>query len=98
VVDVLVGTLPVVVVVARQLGPLPGVGQASQQLAQVPTVPLQCAASFLTLHLVPVAVVMQQVTAPAGFPQVECAAHFLTKPAQPLLTRTVFTCCTAQLT
>jgi hypothetical protein len=93
VVEVVVGTV--------QLGPLPGVGQASQQLAQVPTVPciaVQCAASFLILHLVPLADVIQQVTAPAGFPQIEWDAHFLVKPAQLGLVRTVFTCWAAQLT
>ena len=71
-----------VVVVVGQLGPLPGAGQASQQLVQVPTVPLQCAASFLTLHFVPVAVVVQQVTAPAGLPQTERAAQRFTLPRQ----------------
>jgi len=74
----------VVVVVAGQLGPLPGAGQASQQLVQAPTVPcfaVQCVASFLILHLVPLWVVTQQVTAP-GLPQVECAAHRFTAPLQ----------------
>ncbi len=73
----------VVVVVAGQLGPLPGAGHASQQLVQVPTVPLFAAheaASFLILHFVTfLAFVMQQVTNP-GFPHVEWAAHFLTAP------------------
>ena len=72
----------VVVVVVGQIGSLPGAGHASQQLVQVPTVPLHCAASFLTLHLVPFAVVTQQVTAPARFPQIERAAHRLTTPRQ----------------
>jgi hypothetical protein len=83
-----------------QLGPAPGAGQASQQLAQLPTVPCfaaQRAASFSTLHLVPAGVLRQQVTA-FGLPQVECDAHFFTKPAQLLLVRTVFACCAAQLT
>jgi len=74
----------VVVVIDEQLGPLPGAGHASQQLVQVPTVPcfaVQWAASFLTLHFGPFAVVRQQVTVP-GLPQVECAAHFLTAPLQ----------------
>jgi len=73
----------VVVVVVGQLGPLPGAGQASQQLVQFPIVPVagQCAASFLTLHFVPAIVVRQQVTEP-GLPQVECAAHFFTAPLQ----------------
>jgi hypothetical protein len=91
----------VVVVVDSQLGPVPGGGQASQQLAHVPGVPClaaQCAASFLILHFVlPVAVVKQQVTA-VGFPQVERAAHLLTALAQLLFWRTAFACCAAQLT
>jgi hypothetical protein len=36
----------------------------------------------LIVHVVPLAVVMQQVTAPAGFPQVERDAHFFTAPLQ----------------
>jgi hypothetical protein len=87
----------VVVVAATQLGPSPGVGHASQQLEQLPTVPVQCAASLLILHFVPAGVVTQHVTA-VGLPHVECAAHFLTLPAQLLLTSTAFTCCAAQLT
>jgi hypothetical protein len=93
--------LVVVAVVEGQLGPLPGAGHASQQLVQVPTVPcfaVQCRASFLILHLVPLVVVMQQVTAPAGFPQIEWDAHFLTAPAQLWFTSTVVACCAAQLT
>ena len=85
VVEVVVVAVEVVVVMVGQLGPLPGAGQASQQLVQVPGVPcfaVQCAVSFLTLHLVPVAVVIQQVTAPAGFPQIERAAHLFTTPRQ----------------
>ena len=66
-----------------QVGPLPGAGQASQQLAQVPGVPffaVHDAASFLILQLVtPCGFVTQQVTNP-GLPHVECAAHFLTAP------------------
>src|SRR5207244_909533 len=62
---------------------VPGAGQASQQLAQVPTTPclsVQCIASFFVLHFVtPLPFVMQHVTKP-GFPQVECAAHFFTAP------------------
>jgi len=99
-------TLVVVVVVlvladAGQLGPLPGEGHASQQLVQNPTIPCfarQCAASFLILHFVPFGVVIQHVTAPAGLPQIEWDAHFLTALAQLLLTRTEFACCAAQLT
>jgi len=92
----------VVVVVAPgigQLGPAPGAGHASQQLAHAPTIPcfaVQCGASFLILHFVPLVVVKQQVTAPA-LPQVEWDAHFLTAPAQLLFVRT-FACCAAQLT
>jgi hypothetical protein len=74
----------VVVADAGQLGPLPGGGHASQQLAQLPAVPFFAphdATSFLILHFVPFAVVRQQVTAP-GLPQVECAAHFFTAPLQ----------------
>jgi hypothetical protein len=94
----------VVVVDAGQLGPLPGDGQASQQLVQLPTVPsfaVQWAASFLVLHLVTGApflvFVRQQVTKP-GFPQVDLAAHLCTAPAQLLLASTAFACCAAQLT
>jgi hypothetical protein len=75
-------------------------GQPSQQLVQLPTVPclaVQRAASCLILHVGPLVVVRQQVTAP-GLPHVEWDAHFLTKPVQRLFTRTVFACCTAQLT
>jgi len=66
-------TVVVVEVGAGQLGPPPGDGQASQQLVQAPTMPclaVQCAASGLTLHDVPLVVVRQQVTA-FGLPQVE---------------------------
>jgi hypothetical protein len=101
---VVVGELIVVVVVEvviGQLGPLPGAGHASQQLVQLPIVPClaaQCAASLLILHFVPAVVVKQQVTAPAGFPQIEWDAHFLTNPAQLWFTSTVVACCAAQLT
>jgi hypothetical protein len=98
---VVVVVLAVVVVGVGQLGPPPGAGHASQQLVQLPIVPClaaQCAASFLIRHLVPLAVVMQQVTAPAGFPQIEWDAHFFTDPAQLRFTRTVLTCVAAQLT
>jgi hypothetical protein len=99
------GIVPVVVVVVMvvvvgQLGPLPGVGHASQQLVQLPTVPCfltQWAASFLILHFVPLVVMRQQVTA-VGFPHVECAAHFFTAPLQLRLTSTTLACWTAQLT
>ncbi len=90
----------VVVVGGGQLGPVPGAGQASQQLAQLPTVPCfaaQCAASFLILQVGPLAVVRQHVTA-FGLPQMECDAHFFTTPAQLLFVRTAFACCAAQLT
>ena len=93
-------TVVVVEVGAGQLGPPPGDGQASQQLVQAPTMPcfaVQCAASFLIVHFVPLLVVRQQVTA-SGLPHVERDAHFLTGPAQCLLARTVFACCAAQLT
>ena len=95
------GIVVVVVVVVGQLGPLPGTGHASQQLVQLPVVPcfaVQCAASFLILHFVPLVVTRQHVTAPVGLPQIEWDAHFLTAPAQLLLVRTVFACCAAQLT
>jgi hypothetical protein len=72
IVDVVV-VVVVVVLGARQLGPPPGAGHASQQLVQLPTVPcfaVQCAASGLTLHDVPLVEVRQQVTA-FGLPQVE---------------------------
>lgn len=88
------------VVLAGQLGPLPGAGHASQQLAQLPTVPcfaMQDAAFLLILHLVPLVVVTQQVTAPR-LPQVERDAHLLTDLAQLLFTRTAFACCAAQRT
>src|SRR2546425_8775751 len=69
---------------APQLGPLPGGGQASQQLLQVPGVPslsVHFIALLLILQLVALVVgfVRQQVTKP-GFPHVEWAAHFLTAP------------------
>jgi len=92
--------LLVVVLGAGQLDPPPGAGHASQQLAHAPTVPcfaVQCAASFLILHFVPLVVAKQQVTAPA-LPQVEWDAHFLTAPAQLLFVRTAFACWAAQLT
>jgi hypothetical protein len=72
----------VVVVVAGQLGPLPGAGQASQQLVHVPAIPLWDAhtVAFFVLHFVtPLAFVRQQVTK-FGFPQTDLAAHFLTAP------------------
>ncbi len=89
-----------VVVLAPQLGPLPGAGHASQQLVQLPTVPCfaaQWAASFLILHFVPLVVVRQQVTA-VGLPHVECTAHFLTAPLQLGLTSAVLACWTAHFT
>jgi hypothetical protein len=98
---VVVVVVVVGVVDVGQLGPLPGAGHASQQLVQLPIVPClaaQCAASFLILHFVPAVVVKQQVTAPAGFPQIEWDAHFLTNPAQLWFTSTVVACCAAQLT
>jgi len=90
-----------VVVLAPQLGPLPGGGQASQQLVHIPTLPCLAAhdaLSLLILHFVPLVVVIQQVTAVGPLPQTECDAHFLTNPAQLLLVRTVFACSAAQLT
>ena len=81
---VVVGVVVVVVVVLR-LRALPDVEQASQQLVLVPpTVPcfaVHCAASLSSLHVVPLVVVRQQVTA-FGLPQVECTAHFITAPLQ----------------
>jgi hypothetical protein len=79
---------------------MPGAGHASQQLAQLPTVPfvaVQCASSLFSLHVGPMVVVRQHVTAP-GVPQVEWDAHFFTKPAQLLFVRTVFAWSAAQLT
>jgi hypothetical protein len=67
---VVVVVMVVVVVDAEQLGPLPGTGNASQQLVHPPTIPLQDAASLTTLHLVPVVLTTPQVSAP-GLPQVE---------------------------
>jgi hypothetical protein len=99
VLDVVV--LVVVVVELTQLGPLPGAGHASQQLLQAPTVPcfaVQCATAFSILHFVPLGVVTQHVTEPAGFPHVEWDAHLFTRPAQLLFARTVFACCATQLT
>jgi hypothetical protein len=90
----------VVVVGTGQLGPLPGVGHASQQLVHVPMVPclaVQCAASGLILHVVPLAVLRQHVTA-FGLPQVEWDAHFFTNPTQLLLMRAALACCSAQPT
>jgi hypothetical protein len=72
----------VVVVGAGQLGPLPGAGQASQQLVHAPAIPFLAAqdVAFLVLHLIwPFAFVMQQVTK-FGLPQTDFAAHFLTAP------------------
>jgi hypothetical protein len=101
-VEVVGGTVIAVVEVgAGQLWPLPGAGHASQQLVQAPAVPcfaVQCGTSFSILHFVPLVVVIQQVTAPAGFPQIEWDAHLLTRRAQLLLVRTAFACCAAQLT
>ena len=59
---------------------------------------MQWAASRLILHFVPFGLVTQHVTAPAGFPQIECDAHRSTEAAQPLFTRVRFTCWTAQRT
>jgi len=67
-----------------QVGPLPGAGHASQQLAHTPTTaPLsvgQWAESFLVLHLIvtPSLFRTQQVTAVDPLPHVDLAAHFLT--------------------
>jgi hypothetical protein len=86
------------------VGAQPAEPQASQQLVALPThaAPpfgaLQCAASRLILHFVAPAFVRQQVTAPAGLPQVECEAHCFTAPAQRLFTSVRFACCTAQIT
>jgi hypothetical protein len=71
----------------EQLGPLPEAAPTSQVLAQLPVVPpiaSQREASLTTLHLVPVEVDTQQVTAP-GFPQVDRDAHLLTNGTQLLL-------------
>src|SRR6266705_194935 len=67
-----------------QVGPLPGAGHASQQLAHTPTTaPVsvgQWAESFLVLHLIvtPSLFGTQQVTAVDPLPHVDFAAHFLT--------------------
>jgi hypothetical protein len=93
-----------VLVLPHGLGAQPVEPHASQQLvalpkhAVAPAGALQCAASRLILHFVTPAFVTQQVTAPAGFPQIECAAHRLTAPAQLLLTSVRFACRAAQLT
>jgi hypothetical protein len=85
-------------------GAQPDAPQASQQLEWLPTHAvepagaLQCAASRLILHFVAPALVTQHVTAPAGFPQVEWAAHRRTAPAQLLLTSVRSACRAAQLT
>jgi hypothetical protein len=100
VVVVLVLVVLVVVLGTGQLGPPPDVEHASQQLVHVPMVPcfaVQCAASVLILHVVPLAVLRQHVTA-SRLPQVERDAHFLTNRVQLLLVRTVVACCAAQLT
>src|SRR5262245_15973402 len=68
------------IVLAGQLGPSPGAGQASQQLEQIPTVPpcaVQDRTLLLTLHFVPLGVGTQHVKAPL-LPQVERDAHRLT--------------------
>src|SRR5262249_10273800 len=62
----------------------------------MPCFAVQCAASILIVHFVPLLVVRQQVTA-RGLPHVERDAHFLTEPAQCLLERTVFACCAAHV-
>ena len=106
---VVVVTEDVVVVVAGssvvggagQLGPLPGTGHASQQLAHEPGVPpfaTHEAASFAMLHFVVPWLVRQHVTNPGFFPQMERLAHFFTYPRQLRLTSVVSTCCAAQLT
>src|SRR5258708_7811281 len=66
--------------VAEQLGPLPGAGEPSHELAQslsVPPIAAQREASLETLHFVPDESCTQQVTAP-GLPQVETDSHRLT--------------------
>jgi hypothetical protein len=52
----------------------------------------------LVLHFVAPACVTQHVTAPAGFPQVECTAHRFTALAQLLLTSVRIACSAAQFT
>ncbi len=99
---VLVTVLVVDVVVA---GLQPDVGvQASQQLGKFPTHAWpffgarHVVASRLTEHLVvPGLLVRQHVTKP-GFPQVECAAHRVTTPAQLWFTSVALACPAAQLT
>ena len=80
IVVVVVVVIVVVVVGAGQLGPLPGVGHASQQLTQLPTVPplaVHAAGSLAILH-----VARQHVTLPGELPQVDLAAHLFTTPLQ----------------
>lgn len=78
---VVVGAAVVVVAPPGHVGPLPGNGHASQQLAQGLTVPffaVQASALFLLLQLVTFfLLVMQQLTNP-GFPHTDFAAHFFT--------------------
>ena len=94
----------VAVVVVVDVEAQPVDAQASQQLLKPPThavVParaVQWLASRLILHRVPVGLVRQQVTKPAGLPQVEWEAHRLTVPAQLLLTSVALAWSAAQLT
>src|SRR6266849_862193 len=102
---VVVAPAVVVVVPPGHVGPLPGNGQASQQLPHTPTVPpfaVQASALFLLLQLVtPFLFVMQQVTNP-GLPHTDFAAHFFTFPLHDfgsmLLVTEVLADCATQLT
>jgi len=97
---VVVVVVEMLVVLVGQLGPVPGAGQASQQLEHAPGVPPFAwheAALFANLHLVTPPFVRQHVTKP-GLPQVEVAAHFFTRRRQLWFTSIASTCCAAQLT
>jgi hypothetical protein len=105
VVVVTAAVVVVAVVPPGHVGPLPGNGQASQQLPHTPTVPpfaVQASALFLLLQLVtPFLFVMQQVTNP-GLPHTDFAAHFFTAPLHDfgsmLLVTAVLADCATQLT
>ena len=90
-----------VVIVVAQLGPLPGDGQASQQLVHAPGVPplaAQDAASRVVPHFVFPFFVRQQVTEPGVFPHVEWPAHRFACPRQLRFTSVASICRAAQLT
>jgi hypothetical protein len=101
VVVVVVVIVVVVVVTTGHVGPSPGTGHASQQLAHVPAVPPNAshlAALRIGLHFGrPSRPVRQQVTNPDR-PQIERRAQRFTYLRQPRFARTASSCTTAQRT